>query len=340
MLPGDAVDRLQNLRRIWGEVRGSLVMAARDAPGKAPFVGLPDDVRPASAPSESHVEQVWIRRVLEDVLGFDLANNQTFASLDITASRDAADRPDFFVFARRDHRRDNALNLATLAKNAGKPLILSAFSKSSDYLLGAKSFDKKTEHAADIAQVRRYSHRSNRSWGVLTNGASWRLMRCDTADRLAHLRFDLVLFLEELGDREPSEADLSTFNLFWHLFSPPAVGGGWLDRVMSESEASLRKLRETLRDNAHAAVTALVNGFLSHPDNPEWYGFASAADLPPQQRLDHLRELALIYLYRLLFVLKAEAQNLLPMKDEFGAATRYANHISTATIHRTLTHHE
>src|SRR5690606_9991086 len=49
-----------------------------------------------------------------------------------------------------------------------------------------------------------------------------------------------------------------------------------------------------------------------------------------------IRELALIFLYRLLFILKAEAQNLLPMLDERGARTRYAEYASTAAIFKAV----
>ena len=44
---------------------------------------------------------------------------------------------------------------------------------------------------------------------------------------------------------------------------------------------------------------------------------------------DHLRELSLTFSYRLLFILKAEALNLLPMKDDKGGNTLYAREYST-----------
>lgn len=168
---------------------------------------------------------------------------------------------------------------------------------------------------------------SGKSWGVLTNGRSFRLMRVGLG--LAHLRFDLVSFLESLRGREVDDEDRETFRLFFYLFGPPAAGASYLDRLWHESDAEVRRVRDVLRTQAHEAVSAIATGFLTAREN----GFDAA---PSQETLDHVRELALVLLYRLLFVLKAEAQNLLPMRDELGQATKYANFVSTAELFKKI----
>jgi len=82
------------------------------------------------------------------------------------------------------------------------------------------------------------------------------------------LRFDLVLFLEDLGDRTPTPEDVNTFSLFWHLFGQPA-GSGYLDALEGESTANTRKVREILRDQAYNAVEIIANGFWLCTDNAE-----------------------------------------------------------------------
>src|SRR5690606_38234458 len=174
-----------------------------------------------------------------------------------------------------------------------------------------------------------YLRECGKSWGVLTNGRSWRLMRAGTPDPFAHLRFDLVAFLESLRGREITDDDRKTFSLFYWLFGLPAVSAGYLDTLARESEAETRKVRDVLRHQAHEAVRIIVNGFFKHERN-------ELPQQPSQDELDRIRELALIFLYRLLFILKAEAQNLLPMLDERGARTRYAEYASTAAIFKAV----
>src|SRR5690606_25927881 len=87
---------------------------------------------------------------------------------------------------------------------------------------------KDTSAIEDIQQVHGYLRECGKSWGVLTNGRSWRLMRAGTPDPFAHLRFDLVAFLESLRGREITDDDRKTFSLFYWLFGLPAVSAGYL----------------------------------------------------------------------------------------------------------------
>ncbi len=88
-----------------------------------------------------------------------------------------------------------------------------------------------------------------------------------------HLRFDLVLFLEHIIVRENlseksqiqkqmiRDEDLAVFNLFWHFFGLPAVSGGYLDLLLSESEANTRRVKDILRKTPILPVRKLHRGF-------------------------------------------------------------------------------
>ena len=299
---------------------------------------------------EDDVENRLLLPLFEQILSYSSEKQQ---SLDLTGlskeEQKRVKKPDLVLFSNAE-KRNAALQLAAISKKA---VCAQAFCAEADFIVDAKKFSKgigadeetglpkEGSAAQDIEQVSRYLKGCGKKWGVLTNGRCWRLMR--QGEPQAHLRFDLILFLENIISREKISSkttlipeiitgeDLDTFNLFWHLFGPPAVSGGYLDLLLSESEANTRRVRDILRQNAHRAVQEIAHGFWIHPNN----GFAST---PKQVELDHLRELALIFLYRLLFVLKAEAQGLLRLKDEIGRDTLYAITLATKVIFDRIDH--
>jgi hypothetical protein len=348
-LPADAADRFRLLRDRWEILRLRYVRDVRadQRLRRWGYTGLPAYLEPLHNP-ESNIEQEWVRFVVEAVLGYTVDNNRTL-ELQGEAAREAAvgrQRPDMTLFASRAALEAVVQRLADRGSGGrvrGAPNGVE-FCRDAAFVLDAKRFDKgvgadedeealapKQERSTalkDIQQVGRYLRGYDRTWGILTNGRSWRLQR--RGKELEHLRFDLVLLLEAFRAGEIGEAEASAaFGLFWHLFGIPAVAGGYLDRLARESEASYRQVREVLGQNALNAVEEVARGFWLHPDN----GFAHT---PAQAELDRLRELALTLLYRLLFVLKAEAQGLLPMRDHLGAATPYANQVSTKAVFRLL----
>ena len=261
----------------------------------------------------------------------------------------ASQRPDMVLFADRE-AHDQVLRAWGEEEQQGATPDGVAFCRSAALILDAKRFNKgvgadegerkgskrqRTEKTAteDVQQVGRYLRGYDRTWGILTNGRSWRLMRQGREHE--HLRFDLVCFLEELRGRDPGEADMAVFGLFWHLFGFPGSAGGYLDALERESEASNRRVREILREQAHVAVETIARGFWSTADNRD-AGLDVSPALPSQERLDHLREVSLTLLYRLLFLLKAEAQGLLRMRDDQGAETSYSRRRSSTALYKKL----
>ncbi len=322
-------ERLAKVRSLWEGVRTRFV---EDTDSKREFQGLPAGVKPRSGSAESAIEQDFVRPVLH-ILGFSTENNRTlrFATTGTDGETSLSLRPNVITFG------DAASHHVAVHAKAEDARI---FCRDAHYILDAKKFAKslgsdeenplpgKADSASvDVDQVHGYLSGARKTWGVLTNGRCWRLMRAGR--RFAHLRFDLVRFLESLrGETPPTEqAALGTFAQFFLLFGPPAVGGGYLDELLRESEAETRRVRDILRERAHEAVERLARGFCEHEGN-------EYPAVPDQAQLDELREHALIFLYRLLFVLKAEAQNLLPMESDVGAETPYARSASTASIFR------
>jgi hypothetical protein len=341
----DGHDRLEKLIGLWLSVRPLFVKDLPESKYKdIPCVGLPASLEMNSRTNEDDVENRLVLPVYEEVLGFECQKQQSMELTGLSNEiQKRTKKPDLVIFPDKQKKRA-ALNLVDEHKKA---VCAISFCSDADFIVDAKKFSKgigadeesgipkEGSAAQDIEQVSRYLQGCGKKWGVLTNGRCWRLMRAGAPRD--HLRFDLVLFLEHIISRENlsesskiqnqmiRDEDLAVFNLFWYFFGLPAVSGGYLDLLLSESEANTRRVKDILRENAHIAVQEIAQGFLRHPEN----GYP---EKPGQAQLDHLREISLVFLYRLLFVLKAEAQGLLKLKDDKGAPTLYAKFLATKAV--------
>lgn len=345
--PDHVDDRLVRLLEIWNDVRPHLVEGVASRPRGN--VGLPGDLRPLHNTQEAKSEHNLIERVLAEVLGYAVESQRSLAK---PSGAGETIRPDLICFPNR-----SALDAAVKAAGRVKANPSAAtFCRGAALIVEVKRFTKgvgadelgedgpptskssrrlasgEKGAAADIEQVATYLAECGKPWGLLTNGRSWRLMRAGNLH--GHLRFDLVHFAEDIWRRSGpkrrfrdalTDEDRETLSLFFWLYGPAATAGGFLDEIARESEAETRRVRDVLRERAHSAVLIIARGFLAAPENQQ-------PESPTQTQLDHLRELALIFLYRLLFVLKAEAQNLLPVVDENGAPTLYARYASIPRI--------
>lgn len=350
----DAEARLDKVRKIWQENRKSFMHRPAQPDGRSltAFVGLPEGYVPLdTATSESDIENKWIGRIISDCFGLAFSQNRT---LDMTGEiKRKGRRPDFIVFPSQqvlsDTVRDFSIDTASFIDGA-------KFCRSALMIIDAKKFSKgvgsdegedavkpKTQRSesgarADIQQVADYLKGYARDWGVLTNGRSWRLMCRSREDNDAHMRFDLVLLLEDLEAGRISRDEATTaFRLFWYLFGPPSASGGYLADLLRESETATRKVRETLEENVHEALRLIAEGFRTNAYNRQRdNNCAVLPERPDQPQLDHLREVSLVLLYRLLFILKTEALNLLPMTAENGTVTDYGRRQSIPALFRKL----
>ena len=134
-------------------------------------------------------------------------------------------------------------------------------------------------------------------WGILTNGRIWRLY-----DQRARPR-ESGYFEADLGDilARHSEHDLRVFQLLFRRTSFLGIDGGpsFLELALEEG----RRYGERVADDLSGVVFDVFRELL------QGMADASGASLPD------LREAALIFLYRILFVFYAEDRGLLPMHD-------------------------
>ena len=147
------------------------------------------------------------------------------------------------------------------------------------------------------------------TWGILLNAYELRLVRRSEGFVSSHLAFSL---LDLTGD-VPGARD--AWNLMWGLlrgeawYPAPAL----LDEVVRLGREHQQEVGSVLGSQVPAAVERLLEGALSHPANQR--ALAAFVDDPSRRRalLEHLHAGALQYLYRILFVLYAEARGLLPL---------------------------
>ena len=140
----------------------------------------------------------------------------------------------------------------------------------------------------------------NIQWGILTNGRKWRLYGTNDYETQTYYEVDLPELLQR--------GDLEAFKYFYVFFRPAAFhesgGTTFLDEVWSESETASQELGENLQDNVFTAVRVLGRGFVETNDDLD-------IDPDDEEALGELKEQSLVFLYRLMFVLYAEARGLI-----------------------------
>lgn len=156
---------------------------------------------------------------------------------------------------------------------------------------------KKSDLSDPIFQIEFYLQNAHRSggprWGVLTNGHTWRLY-CGDSDPLRHDYLQIEL------PTNPSlfaQQEREAFKFLVYFFSVEALrNGGRLDKIYDEATRNAAAITAELRRQAYGAVELIASAIMR----------ASPSASP---RLAY--EAALIQLFRLLFILKAEADGLL-----------------------------
>jgi hypothetical protein len=156
---------------------------------------------------------------------------------------------------------------------------------------------KKSDLSDPIFQIEFYLQNAHRSggprWGILTNGHTWRLY-CGDSDPLRHDYLEIELPVQSsLFDQERRHA----FSLLVYFFSVEALrSGGRLDKIYDEATRHAAAITAELRRQAFGAVELIASAIMrANPRTPPSLAY----------------EAALIQLFRLLFILKAEADGLL-----------------------------
>jgi hypothetical protein len=159
---------------------------------------------------------------------------------------------------------------------------------------------KKSDLSDPIFQIEFYLQNAHRSggprWGALTNGHTWRLY-CGDSDPLRHDYLEIEL------PTKPSlfaQQERGAFKLLVYFFSVEALrNGGRLDKIYDEATRHAAGITAELRRQAFGAVELLASAIMrASPNTPPSLAY----------------EAALIQLFRLLFILKAEADGLLEQR--------------------------
>ncbi len=168
-------------------------------------------------------------------------------------------------------------------------------------------------------QIAFYIQHSGLAWGILTNGRLWRLYHRDSAHKLD--RFYEVDLPALLADSDPAR-----FLYFAAFFGRDAFEDGPLGAaaLLKESADYAQGVGNTLKAQVYEALRHLAQGFLDYPGNR-----LDAVDPATRKAI---YDNALIVLYRLLFILYAEARDLLPARQGGMYRDTYSLHAITRDI--------
>lgn len=270
--------------------------------------------------NEAQTEQDLVRPML-DALG------HTYEVQPALTTPDGAKRPDYVLYrdgATRDANKNRQLNEALLrnafavgdAKYWDRPLDV-AMRTSSD------PFSNKNP----TYQIAFYVQHSGVDWGVLTNGRLWRLYHKDTAHKLD--RFYEVDLPAVIASDDPQ-----AFLYFWAFFNraafepaPPYGAALGLSAMLRASQDYARGVSDTLKAQVYEALRHVAQGLLDHPQNRLSTDPAS---------LKAIYDNALTVLYRLLFILYAEARELLPVRESAAYRDEYSLRAIKEEVKRNL----
>jgi hypothetical protein len=147
------------------------------------------------------------------------------------------------------------------------------------------------------------------TWGILLNAYELRVVRRNEGFVSSYLAFSLL----DLAADVPGARD--AWRLLWGLLR----GEAWqpapalLDEVVRLGREHQQEVGGILGSQVPAAVERLLQGALAHPANQETLAPFLTSPANRRALLEHLHGGALNYLYRILFVLYAEARGLLPL---------------------------
>jgi hypothetical protein len=231
-------------------------------------------------------------------------------------------RPDYCLFLNDESRQRAAMESETVDVFREAATVLEA--KKVEHSLDKVS-ERETPGLFPSQQVQDYLHKAkdgtgNRyfNWAILTNGNEWRLY-CEQASTDAYFAF-------HLAHRELF-CSLEDFRLFLALFRPQSFAQDQerrclLDRLRQEALTRQAELELSLRKRIFDVLEDLANAYRDYAGNQ-----IAAEHFPA------LYDTALIFLYRLLFVLYAESRGLLPVKTSgYGSSKVYREKFSLARL--------
>ena len=241
-------------------------------------------------PNEARTEEELIRPVLE-LLGWTEYVPQPSAA-------GHEDIPDHLLFADADSkaRAGNPFQYATVVEE----------SKRFGLSLDSRDRNDRAQRGTPHGQILRYlataeiESEGHIRWGILSNGSVWRLYDYRARPRASgFFEADLAEWL-----KPGKEDDLRVFHLLFRRESF-TLRDGATSTFLEEALAEGRRYEEQVAQDLSGVVFERV-----------FPNLVSALVQKSEESLVASRDAALIFLYRLLFVLYAEDRGLLPVNDE------------------------
>src|SRR5581483_8517263 len=214
-------------------------------------------------------------------------------------------RPDYVFYVDEEHRLKNRENIVDdTASKQGALAVCDAkrWKRSLDLALkGTQRESDETSNKNPSFQIFFYMLHSKLPWGILTNGKQWRLYHEQTAHKLE------IFYEVDLPDLLLAE-EIEPFLYFYAFFRRAAFDPGplALDELLTASSEYSQQISDNLRLQVYDALCDIAQGFLDYKRN-------RLTPTPETCRL--LYGSGLVLLYRLLFILYAEARGLLPLQE-------------------------
>jgi hypothetical protein len=250
--------------------------------------------------SEAQLETEWVQPVLSQVLGWHYE-----VQTPVTGMDGRVNRPDYSLFATEASKR------AAQDQRADERAYASHVAAIAEAKYWGRPLDRKVRDVRDITnanpsfQIVAYLVANGTDWGILTNGREWRLYSGRARSRIdTYYAVDLQRVMDE-----EDEAEFRYFLLFFRAAAfraDDATGQTFLQSVLEGSGTYARQLERRLKALIFEQIFPhLAHGFVAwRREN----GVTAESD----ESLREIYEGTLRLLYRLLFLLHAEARGLLP----------------------------
>lgn len=162
--------------------------------------------------------------------------------------------------------------------------------------------DEKDRKRNPSLQIWIYLHDVSPKWGILSNGAKWRLY-CKDRRRDDNYEVDLPTLL--------ATNDIESFRYFYYFFRrdaflPSQDGRIFLEEVLKGSADYAKEIGDDLKENVYKAMKKVAEGFFNWPEN--------RLDIQNENAREMVQKNTMILLYRLLFLLYAEGKGLLDLR--------------------------